>query len=148
MRIAENLVICAGLGFALTIAGTIEKSRAADLSRQKPIEMSVSLGNSAGDLVFSPNKLTFETGKLYKLVLKNPSKSAHYFSALRFAAAVWSRKVETKTEEIKGAIREIELKPGGTAEWFFVPVQAGTYKLKCSIKGHAAGGMTGELVIK
>jgi hypothetical protein len=30
-----------------------------------------------------------------KLVLTNPSKLPHYFSALQFAGAVWSRKVET-----------------------------------------------------
>jgi uncharacterized cupredoxin-like copper-binding protein len=125
--------------------------QAADLSRQDPIEMVVELGTDGffgSELVFTPNKLSFETGKLYKLILKNPSKDKHYFSALRFAAAVWTRKVETESSEIKGAVREIELKPGGAAEWFFVPVQAGTFGLECTIPGHAKAGMVGQITVQ
>ena len=122
--------------------------QAADLSKQDPIEMVVELGTVGGELVFTPNKLSFETGKLYKLILKNPGKDKHYFSALRFAAAVWTRKVETESSEIKGAVREIELKPGGVAEWFFVPVQAGTFDLECTIPGHADGGMVGKITVQ
>ncbi len=121
---------------------------AADLSQQAPITVRVALGTEAGALHFVPTSLVFEAGKLYKLVLENPSKAKHYFSALRFAAAVWTRKVETEAAEIKGAVREIELKPGGRAEWFFVPVQAGSFELECTIPGHAEAGMTGILVIR
>ncbi len=125
--------------------------QAQDLSRQDPIEMVVELGADSlfsSDLVFTPNKLSFETSKLYKLILKNPSKDKHYFSAWGFAAAVWTRKVETDNTEIKGAVREIELKPGGVAEWFFVPVQAGTFDLRCTIRGHAKAGMVGQITVR
>jgi uncharacterized cupredoxin-like copper-binding protein len=120
---------------------------AADLSKQTPIVVNVDLGTKGGDLLFSTPQLKFETGKLYKLVLNNPSPDKHYFTSRSFAAAVWTRKVETAAAEIKGAIREIELKPGGAAEWFFVPVQAGTFKLKCTIPGHAENGMVGEITV-
>ena len=132
----------------LSILGLACSAAAADLSKQSPIEVTVDLGSKDGHLDFTPAKLTFETGKLYKLVLRNPSPGKHYFSALRFAAAVWTRKVGTAEAEIKGAIREIELKPGGSAEWFFVPVQAGTFALQCTIPGHAKAGMVGEIVVK
>ncbi len=138
---AAMVAVC---GCLLAVAG----SRAADLSKQEPIEVAIQLGSASGDLIFEPNKLTFETGKLYKLVLTNPSTDKHYLSALRFAAAVWTRKVETEHAEIKGAIREIELKPGGEAEWFFVPVQAGTFAITCTILGHADAGMVGEMTIR
>ncbi len=131
--------------FAFAIAAP---AAAADLSAQEPIEINVELGNPGGDLVFSPGKISFEAGKLYKLRLNNRSRQKHYFSALGFAAAIWTRKVETTGAEIKGAIREIELKPGGSAEWFFVPVKAGTFSLTCTIPGHAEAGMTGVLVIR
>ena len=121
---------------------------AADFSKQTPVVLKISLGTKGGDLAFSPANVTFETGKLYKLVIENPSADKHYFSALRFAAAVWTRKVETANAEIKGAIREIELKPGGSAEWFFVPVQAGRVHLECTIPGHAEAGMVGEITVK
>jgi len=119
-----------------------------DLSNQTPIEVTVHLGTKDGKLAFEPKNITFETGKLYKLVLDDPSNSKHYFSALRFAAAVWTRKIETRGEEIKGSVREIELKPGGKAEWFFVPVQAGTFDLMCTVPGHAEAGMTGTITVK
>jgi uncharacterized cupredoxin-like copper-binding protein len=135
------------IGAALAL-GVALPAQSADLSKQKPIEVKVALGSKGGDLVFSPKALSLEAGKLYKLELENPSKQKHYFSALRFAAAVWTRKVETKEAEIKGAIREIELLPGGEAEWFFVPVQAGTFPLKCTIPGHAEAGMVGTITVK
>ncbi|MFQ5775636.1 MAG: plastocyanin/azurin family copper-binding protein [Kiloniellaceae bacterium] len=135
------------LSFALLLS-LAWPAAAADLSKQNPVEVRVALGTKGGELVFSPNALSFETGKLYKLVVTNPSPYKHYFSALRFATAVWTRKVETEGAEIKGAVREIELKPGGSAEWFFVPVQAGTFNLKCTIPGHAEAGMVGKITVK
>ncbi len=51
--------------------------------------------------------------------------------------------------EIKGSIREIEVYPQGTAEWWFVPVKAGTFNdLKCTIAGHAEAGMVGTVTIR
>lgn len=138
-----TLVIAAAFG-CLAAFGT---PQAADLSRQKPIQVDFRLGAKNGDLVFVPNRLSFETGKLYKLVLQNPSNQSHYFSAPRFATAVWSRKVESGQAEIKGAIREIRLDPGAHAEWFFVPVQAGTFPLECTKKMHAERGMIGEITV-
>ncbi len=123
-------------------------AQAADLSKQEPIEMVIQLGTEYGDLVFQPKELTFETGKLYKLVLRNPSEAKHYLSGLRFASAVWTRKVETGQAELKGAIREIKLLPGGEAEWYFVPVQAGTFDFGCTISGHAEAGMVGKITIR
>ncbi len=123
-------------------------AQAVDLSKQEPIKVVVQLGTERGDLVFQPKELTFETGKLYKLVLQNSSATKHYLSGLRFAAAVWTRKVETGQAEIKGAIREIELLPGGEAEWYFVPVQAGTFDFGCTISGHAEAGMVGKITIR
>ncbi len=121
---------------------------AGDLSRQKPIPIEVRLGTEKGHLVFKPNELTFETGKLYRLILINPSASKHYFTALRFAAAVWTRKVQDGQMEVKGAIREIEVLPGKRAEWWFVPVQTGRFDLRCAIEGHTEAGMTGRITIR
>jgi hypothetical protein len=51
-------------------------------------------------------------------------RTSNYFTALEFAAAVWTRKVQSTAMEVKGAVREVEILPGQTAEWYFVPVQA------------------------
>ncbi|MEM8810316.1 MAG: multicopper oxidase domain-containing protein, partial [Cyanobacteria bacterium P01_G01_bin.38] len=64
-----------------------------------------------------------------------------------FADAIWSQKVEAGDVEVKGAIHELELRPGAEAEWVFVTEKPGTYELHCSIAGHTEAGMVGSLVI-
>jgi len=135
---------------------------AGDLSRQTPIEMTVNLG-SPGKYEFTPKQLRFETGKLYKLILRNDSNDPHYFTSHAFSQMVWTRKVQVTQQrdgksvtlaEFKGAMREIEVYPGQSAEWWLVPVAAGrATDLRCDIKGadgktHAELGMTGEIFIE
>jgi uncharacterized cupredoxin-like copper-binding protein len=133
-----------------------------DLSKQDPITVRMDLGKDGTEShKFYPDKLTFETGKLYRLVLHNPSNSKHYFTSLGMGSKVWTRKVQVMDDlgpgakqigEIKGAIREIEVYPGGTTEWFFVPVATGTVEMSCGIKDqdgktHAENGMHGTITI-
>jgi len=144
-----------GFFYTLVFAG-------GDLSKQKPIEVRVDLGKDGVDEHrFYPDKFTFETGKLYKLVIHNPSDSKHYFTSLGFAAKVWTRKVQVMDDlgpgakqiaEIKGAVREAEVYPGGTTEWWFVPVATGKATVGCGIKDkddktHEEQGMKGEITI-
>lgn len=110
-------------------------------------EIKVSLGNSAGELKFVPNNLNFVVGEKYKILLDNPSPIKHYFTSKDFADASWTQKVQAGKVEVKGAIHELELKPGAEAEWVLVPMKSGTYELHCSIKGHTEAGMTGEIVV-
>src|SRR5215216_2375590 len=141
---------------SILLAGAVVGARAAgDLSRQTPIEVTVELGKP-GQHVFVPNRLKFETGKLYKLVLTNPSNEAHYFTSDAFTQLIYTRKVQVVQRrdgkmvtlaEFKGAIREIEVYPGEVAEWWFVPVATGRVDdLRCGIvdkggKSHADHGM-------
>jgi len=134
---------------------------AGDLSRQNPIEVTVDLGKP-GQHVFVPSQLKFETGKLYKLILRNPSEDPHYFTSDTFTQMIFTRKVQVTQQrdgksvtlaEFKGAIREIEVYPGHAAEWWLVPIAAGRVTdLRCGIvkdgKTHAQLGMVGEIVIE
>jgi uncharacterized cupredoxin-like copper-binding protein len=90
LKVILGLILC--LGTILMPAAIA--SAAGDLSRQPVTEITVSLGNEAGELKFFPNLLEFESGKRYKLVLKNPSSQKHYFTAKNFADASWTQKVE------------------------------------------------------
>jgi uncharacterized cupredoxin-like copper-binding protein len=152
--LAVALATSAGAATAAALSG--------DLSRQPPIEVMVELGRT-GQHAFVPDKLRFQTGKLYKLVLTNPSSDPHYFTSHAFSQLVYTRKVQVVQQrdgkpvtlaEFKGAIREIEVYPGATAEWWFVPVATGRVSdLRCSIvgkdgKSHADHGMVGEIVIE
>ena len=151
---AATLGALVGLPTALWSAG--------DLAKQNPIELTVDLGKP-GQHAFVPNQIKFETGKLYKLILRNPSDDPHYFTSDAFTQMIFTRKVQvTQTRdgktvtlaEFKGAIREIEVYPGHAAEWWFVPIAAGRVTdLRCGIvgkdgKSHAAHGMVGEIVIE
>jgi uncharacterized cupredoxin-like copper-binding protein len=116
-------------------------------SQLPPGTVNVHLGTAAGELKFEPNQLVFTAGQRYKLVLDNPSDQKHYFTAKDFADAIWSQKVDVAGVEVKGAIHELELKPGATADWVFVPQKPGTYELHCSIAGHAEAGMVGTITV-
>jgi uncharacterized cupredoxin-like copper-binding protein len=105
------------------------------------------LGTATGNLRFEPDQLQFTAGQRYRLVLDNPSPEKHYFTAKDFADGLWTQKVQAGGVEVKGAIHELELKPGAIAEWVFVPERPGTYELHCSIAGHAEAGMVGQLVV-
>jgi len=143
------LVVVAGL---LLLSGVAVSPAAiaapiADLSKQAAIVVSVSLGNAANELKFVPDTLEFQAGKRYNLRLTNPSTQKHYFTAKDFADGIWTQKVEAGKVEIKGVIHELELKPGATAEWVFVPIKSGSYPLRCTIPGHAEAGMVGLVTI-
>jgi len=149
------------LGATLPVGSAVA---AGDLSRQQPIVVEVELGRSDGSHAFHPTQLRFETGKLYRMVLRNVSRDPHYFTSEAFADRIFTRKVQVTQRrpdggditlaEFKGPIREIEVYPGHAAEWWFVPVATGRITdLRCGIVGadgrtHAQHGMVGEIVIE
>jgi uncharacterized cupredoxin-like copper-binding protein len=112
-----------------------------------PIEMKISLGNTANELKFFPDRMQLIAGKKYKLLLSNPSPQKHYFTAREFASNSWTQKVDAGNVEIKGAIQELELRPSTTAAWVLVPMKSGSYQLRCTIPGHTAAGMTGTISV-
>lgn len=144
------LHLAAGLAIAPVTA-----IAAGDLTRQEPVEIRVQLGNAKGDMLFAPNELSFETGKLYKVVLTNASPVAHYFTSPTLAGAVFTRKVQVNGPdgkalgEIKGSVSELEIYPGGTVEWWFVPVKTiSAGELTCTVAGHAGHGMVGKVNVR
>ena len=159
MRFFVQVLAAAAAG---AIIGSAAGYAAGDLSRQQPIEVTVDLGRP-GQHVFVPKQIKFETGKLYKLILRNPSNDPHYFTSHAFNQMIYTRKVQVvqmregkpvTLAEFKGAIREVEVYPGHAAEWWFVPVATGRVTdLTCGIKDkdgktHAELGLVGEIVIE
>jgi uncharacterized cupredoxin-like copper-binding protein len=124
--------LCTILGVMLSLGFF---STAAAVAAPEVTQVKVSLGNSANELKFFPNNLEFVVGQRYKLLLDNPSSQKHYFTA------------KAGKVEVKGAIHELELKPGGEAQWVFVPMKPGKYSLRCPIPGHTEAGMTGVITV-
>jgi uncharacterized cupredoxin-like copper-binding protein len=137
---------CIGIMLGLILALGILSTPTAFAAPQVT-EVKVSLGNSDNELKFFPNTFEFVVGQRYKLLLDNPSPQKHYFTPKDFADASWTQKVEAGKAEIKGAIHEIELKPGGEAEWVIVPMKPGKYAVRCPIPGHTEAGMTGVITV-
>jgi uncharacterized cupredoxin-like copper-binding protein len=148
----KTLLTTAALA-ALVTAPTVYA--AGDLSRNNPQEIIMEMGSSGSKMYFKPDHLDLETGKAYKLVLKNTDKIKHELEAPKLVEKIFTRKIEVADKndnmiaEIKGKITEIEVGPGGTVEWFFVPVQTGkNMEMDCAIAGHKEAGMVGTVTIK
>ena len=148
--------------FILLLVFTFSKSFSkGDLTRQKAIEVEVKLKGEIGKVhFFEPSTLKFETGKLYKLKIKNLSDSKHYFTSEMFSNSIFTRKIQinknnSKVAEVKGIIKEVEVFPHNIVEWWFVPLKTGEFNdLFCKIKDkithktHEEMGMKGKIIIE
>jgi uncharacterized cupredoxin-like copper-binding protein len=148
ISIVRILLVMALCCFDATGAAIAAPVASANMLSQPAIEVSVTLGNTANELKFFPDRLKFESGKHYKLVLTNPSATKHYFTDKDFADAIWTQKVDAGNVEIKGAVNNLELRPGAKAEWVFVAMKSGSYPLRCTVPGHAEAGMRGIVAIE
>lgn len=127
---------------------------AGDLTKQDPTIITLTLGTAQGEHRFTPAALTFETGTLYALRLHNAGTNAYYFGSQGLADAVYSRKVSVLgadggvLAEVYGPVRRLELKPGSTAEWWFVPVRTGRFEDVMSTRSHTEAGMRATIEIR
>jgi len=128
---------------------------AGDLSRADPKEIVIEMGTAGDKMYFKPNHLDLETGKAYKIVLRNVDEAKHEFAGHELIEKLFTRKVEIAdpsgnlVAEIKGNIREIEVGPKQEVEWFIVPIQTGEdIPIVCEIEGHKEAGMFGTVTIK
>ena len=128
---------------------------AGDLSRADPQEIVIEMGTSGDKMYFKPDHLDLETGKAYKIVLKNVDEIKHEFAGHELIEKIFTRKIEIAgpsgglVAEIKGNIREIEVGPKREVEWFIVPIQTGEdIPMQCELPGHKEAGMVGTVTIK
>ena len=160
MKTNLNFLICVLIVVTISLK-KLQSENLGDLTKQNPIEMNVQLSGEIGKVhLFSPNTLTFKTGKLYKLKIKNTSKSKHYFSSQNFSKSIFTRKIQInkndeKIAEVKGNIYEIEVFPDNAIEWWFVPIKTGEFDdLICFVKDpetnkkHSEMGMVGKIIIE
>ena len=132
----------------------INKVHAADLTQQEPTLITIKIGKPDGQHRFSPDALTLETGKLYKLRLENAGVQAYYFSSPSLVDAVYTRKVvvrdsdEKVIAEIYGPVRRFEIATGKCIEWWILPVRTGVFDDVISTKKLALDGMKATITVK
>jgi len=149
-------VIARGIACAVVplAYGTLAHA-AGDISRAEPIEIVMEMGSTPdGKMYFKPDHLDLETGKAYKLVLRNVDEVKHELESHALVEKIFTRKIEVVQDgemlaEIKGGISEVEVGPGATVEWYFVPIQTGTdMAMECAIEGHRQAGMHGTVTVR
>ncbi len=109
----------------------------AALPGQVPIQVVLQFGTETKNFALIPKTLRFEKGKLYRLVIVNPSKTAHFVSAPEFGVAV----------DLISLMHGVALKQGDRQAWYFVADQEGTYDIRCGIEAHAEAGMVGKIIV-
>ncbi len=142
--------------FAATVAATCAAQAEGDLSRANVITVPMEMGSNDNGMYLKPDHYNFVTGQAYKLVMTNVDEIKHELALNEMGERIFTRKVEigdadgNLVAEIKGLIREVEVGPGKTVEWFFVPVQTtdGPVEITCEIPGHYESGMKAMAEIK
>lgn len=141
---------------AITVATTGAAQAEGDLSRANVITVPMEMGSNDNGMYLKPDHYNFVTGQAYKLVMTNVDEIKHELALNEMGERIFTRKVEigdadgNLVAEIKGLIREVEVGPGKTVEWFFVPVQTtdGPVEITCEIPGHYESGMKAMAEIK
>lgn len=98
---------------------------------------------------FTPDRLTFVTGKPYRLKLTNTAGSDHTFTAPGFFRAIAVRRlVSREGEETNPRLEEIGFDPGETKTLEFIAVRPGSYDFLCDLPLHEIFGMQGSAFIE
>lgn len=99
---------------------------------------------------FLPKDLALRANVGYRVNLRSNSGNVekHYWTAADFFKTVVTRKVEDSQAELKlPYLNAVELMVGGHTKLFMVPTRTGTFGSRCTIPGHAEGGMVGNVVV-
>jgi uncharacterized cupredoxin-like copper-binding protein len=91
---------------------------------------------------FDPNRLTFRRGVPYRLHLENHGRELHEFTAPDFIKTLRIRNPKV----LNADHTEVEIPPGTSKDFYFVPKTAGHYSLICG--DHDWAGMTGDITVE
>ncbi len=140
----RSMVAAISVALGLTIAGCGGGNGDPDAGGA---EDAVVIAISAKNMRFVPDAVTVPAGKVVTITLTNLDKGVeHDFEVEDLEATV----IEGGSEQHGGGETQkvaVHTKPGGTSSITFRADKAGTYKIICTIGGHADAGMIGELTV-
>ncbi len=146
MKSAMKTVLLTAVAVVGITAGVAQAE--GDLSRANVITVDIELGQNDDGMYIKPSQTSFVTGQAYKLHITNTDEFKHELALNALGEASFTRKIEILDEEgqlvseIKGAIREVEVGPGKTVDWYLVPVQTvEDGEMSCELPGHREAGM-------
>lgn len=140
---------------AMALAQAIPAMAEGDLSRANVIDVTIEMGSNDAGMYLKPDNYEFVTGQAYKLILVNVDEIKHEIALSEMGEKIFTRKVEIQDKdgnlvaEIKGTIREVEVGPKQTVEWFIVPIQTTDepVEITCELPGHYEAGMHASAII-
>jgi uncharacterized cupredoxin-like copper-binding protein len=156
MRIAAMLGAALCLVAAAAWVG-VPAAQAMDLTTQKPIVLHLQLGGEgAKTFRFTPDHLDLQTGKLYELIFHNAGQIEHEFDSPELMERVFHSKLQVLDPngkvlaDIEARLDELQLQPGQTVAWYFVPVRTTDEPVSfvCDLPGHLEAGMKGTVTIR
>ena len=103
------------------------------------------------DYGYHPREIRLRAGVPYRLIIENQGVNHHYFVAPEFFRAVAPRKAEVpRYAEFKADLfKSFEIfAAGGRLEFWFVPLDRGTYRAHCHLGGHSDMGVEGVIVVE
>jgi uncharacterized cupredoxin-like copper-binding protein len=139
----------------MALAHAIPAQAEGDLSRANVIDVTIEMGSNDDGMYLKPDHYEFVTGQAYKLILVNVDEIKHEIALNEMGERIFNRKVQIEDDagnlvaEIKGSIREVEVGPKQTVEWYIVPVQStgGPVEITCELPGHLEAGMHATAII-
>lgn len=115
-------------GHGPSMAGHMGWNQTAAAPSDPPVSGAPERTVEAGDLWFEPDRIEIEADRTTNLVLDNTGQAFHDLS-------------------IPELDLRLEAQPGQTSSTALQAPEAGTYEFTCTVPGHAAAGMRGELVV-
>ncbi len=103
-----------------------------------PISIFATFGTRQGELVIAPREHRLAAGRLYKLVITNPSYLVHFVEVPFVRGAPHGPDY---------AVQEIILRPGQSTAMVFMTDKKGSFALDCALPGHRKAGMTSSVIV-
>ncbi len=127
-----------------------------DLSTMNIIDVTIELGSNDDGMYINPSITEFVTGQAYRMIITNVDDFKHEIALNGIGERIFTRKIQVDdadgnlVTEVKGTIREIEVGPGKTVDWYMVPVQTTDEPMEvtCEIPGHYESGMMVNMSIR
>lgn len=115
-------------GHTMGAAQHMGGNRTASAPAEPPIPGATEVRVEAGELWFEPDRIEVEEGRTVNLALANTGQAFHDLSVPELDV-------------------HLEAQPGETSAIAISEPEVGTYEFTCTVPGHAAAGMRGEVVV-
>ncbi len=140
------------LALLLLLLGLAACGDAMDHGSMTSAAAAVNVTVNASDFVFAPAQIEVAAGQTIKVTMENSGTQDHDFTIQAIPLAGEAHGMGTATDDhmhsAASSAVHVALKAGTTGTVEFTPTEAGVYTFDCTVPGHKAAGMVGQLTVK